>query len=439
MTRARMLSSVVRPGLAPGGFPRALAVFVALLAGLTGCAAPSAGTGGATTTITIATFGDFGYQPLFAEYERQHPDIRLVQQVSEFDVHNQQLETELAAGSGAADIEAIEDQVMPQFLQYADKFVDLAGLGAAGLRSRYPEWKWAEGVADGGKDIVGLGTDMGGLAMCYQPALFAEAGLPTSPAQVAGLWPTWEDYEKVADEFSAKVHNAKFADSAGGIYNAILDQAPDNFFAPGTNALIAGSNPDLRRAFDIAGTIGAAGETAKVDEYTQAWNVAIKQGTFATIECPAWMLPEIQSAGGPANSGKWDVTTVPGQGGNQGGSFLAIPKQSPHQQEAYAVASWLTAPAQEKRIFLDCGDLPSEPAAYDDPQVIDKVSPYFSDAPVGRIYASSANTLRPTYDGPKDSVVRPIFGQALERVEDGSQSLNAAWNQSVQQARAAVE
>ncbi|CAM04689.1 putative sugar binding secreted protein [Saccharopolyspora erythraea NRRL 2338] len=404
---------------------------------LAGCSATS-GAGDGKTRIKIATFGEFGYEPLFAEYEAQHPGIDLVPEVSDFESHHKGLATQLAGGSGAADIVAIEEQYMPQFIQSRDKFVNLADLGAKDMQGQWVPWKWERGVSKDGGFVLGLGTDMGGLALCYRRDLFEKAGLPTQREEVAKLWPTWEDFTRVGDRFSAAVPDVKFADSAGSIYTAILNQAEENFFSKADESFIADRNPNLRRAFDIAGTMGAKGQTANVTTYTQAWNVAVKQGSFAVMNCPAWMLDQIRSAGGDENKGKWDVTTVPGNSGNQGGSYLTLPKQGAHHKEAYEVAKWLTAPEQQKRIFLQSGILPSAPAAYQAPEVISKTDQYFNDAPVGQIYAASADSLRPNYRGAKDSVVRPLFGQALGRVEDGKQGVEAAWAEAVQQARGAI-
>ena len=275
--------------------------------------------------------------------------------------------------------------------------------------------------------------------MCYRPDLFAKAGLPVDRTEVAKLWPTWQQFAAVADKFTAANTGAKFADSAGTIYTAMLNQYPENYFARSDDSFIADRNPNLRQAFDLAASIGAKGQTAKVTTYTQEWNVAIKQGSFATIACPAWLLKQISQAGGDENKGKWDVTAVPGNSGNNGGSFLTVPKQSAHPKEAYDLAAWLTGPAQEKTLFLSAGILPSEPSAYHDPEVLNKADDYFSHAPTGQIFASSADSLTPNYRGLKDAEVRPEFGRALGRVEDGKQNVDDAWAEAVQGALGALK
>ena len=227
--------------------------------------------------------------------------------------------------------------------------------------------------------------------------------------------------------------------AAANVYTAMLNQSPENYFSQRDDSFIADRNPSVRNAFFLSGGLAAKGQTAAATTFTQAWNVAIKQGSFATVACPAWMLSQIKEAGGDANRGTWDVTTVPGKSGNQGGSFLTVPKQGEHQKEAYELARWLTAPEQQKKLFLSDGILPSEPAVYEDPQVVAHTDSYFGDAPIGRIFAASADQLRPNYRGLRDADVRPEFGRALGRVEEGTDTVEQAWAEAVQQAQAALK
>lgn len=418
----------------PAPIVAALAAFSLLVAG---CSSASSEAGSADMDLTVATFGEFGYEPLFAEYQKLHPNIHVKSRVTDFDTHHKGLATQLATGRGAADVVAIEEQYLPTYRRSLDKFVDLATFGAKDLQNQYSPWKWAQGVS--GNTVLGLGTDMGSLALCYRRDLIAAAGLPVDRVELAKLMPTWQAYADVADRFTSVTPNVKFADSAGSIYTAMLNQAPENYFSQTDDSFIAEHNPNVRTAFFLAGGIGAKGETASVTPYTQPWTAAIKQGSFATIACPAWLLTQIKEAGGAGNSGKWDVTTIPGASGNQGGSFLTIPKQGEHPQEAYDLSRWLTAPEQQKKLFLGAGILPSEPVVYKDPQVVGKTDPYFSDAPVGQLFAASADTLRPNYRGLRDADVRPEFGRALGRIEEKKQTVEQAWPDALQQARGVLK
>jgi cellobiose transport system substrate-binding protein len=67
------------------------------------------------------------------------------------------------------------------------------------------------------------------------------------------------------------------------------------------------------------------------------------------------------------------------------------------------------------------------------------VNEYFNSAPVGKIFATSAESLKPTYRGTKDSKVGPVFATALTRVEQGKQSAADAWTQALKEATDAAK
>jgi cellobiose transport system substrate-binding protein len=410
------------------------------LAAVVAAACSSGGGGGGTSAtnpnekvrLTIGTFGDFGYKPLYQQYMKEHPNVTIVEHVAEYNAHHETLQTRLAAGTGADDIVAIDEGFIVQFKSQPDKFANLLDLGAGNIKDRWLGWKWAQSMPDE-KTQIGLGTDVGGLAMCYRKDLFQKAGLPTDRQQVSALWPDWNSYINVGKQFEAKNTGAHFFDASTQIFNAMLAQAPQGYYSA-DNALIIDSNPAVKAAWDSTVQAVKAGESAKLTSFSPQWNTGFKQGTFATLTCPAWMMGYIQDQA-PNTSGKWDIASVPGNGGNWGGSFLAIPKQSKNQRAAYDLAAWLTAPEQELAIFKSTGNLPSQPKILDDPAVQALTKPFFSGAPVGQIFAASAKSLQPQYLGSKNGPVRTAVENALRRVEQGKQDPEAAWNQAVADAK----
>ncbi len=74
---------------------------------------------------------------------------------------------------------AIEEGQVVNFLQSADKFVNFQDHGSNDKKDQWLDWKYAQATTSDGADTIGLGTDVGGLAMCYRRDLFEEAGLPT--------------------------------------------------------------------------------------------------------------------------------------------------------------------------------------------------------------------------------------------------------------------
>ncbi|WP_191837745.1 extracellular solute-binding protein [Catellatospora chokoriensis] len=418
---------------------RLAAGLVAGALALTGCGGgDESGGEGEKITLTVATFSDFGYEPLVKDYMAAHPNVTVKLRVTEFDQHHKQLATRLGAGAGAADIEAVEEGYLPQFRQSKDKFVNLADFGAKDLAKQWLPWKWEQSLADSGNFVMGLGTDMGGLALCYRSDLFKAAGLPVERDQVSALWTGWDEYFAVGDRFVASGSKAKWFDGVGNIYQAMMNQTPYGYFDT-SDAYVGDSNPAVKAAFDkVAAVANKPGMSAKLDPFSQQWNVGFKQGTFATLPCPSWMLGLIKDGSGPENAGKWDIAKIPGNGGNWGGSFLTVPKQGKHAKEAYELAKFLTSPDAEAKIFQNVGSLPSQPETLKNPAVLGFKNEYFSNAPVGEIYAKSGETLQPNYRGTRDADVRPVFGRALARVEQGKQSPADAWAQALTEAGKAL-
>ena len=102
----------------------------------------------------------------------------------------------------------------------------------------------------------------------------------------------------------------------------------------------------------------------------------------------------------PATKGKWNIARVPGAGGSWGGSFLTVTKQSQHPAEAADLVKFLTSPASELYVFKHTGNLPSEIPVLKSKAVQGFKNPFFSNAPVGKIFATSALNLKPQILGP---------------------------------------
>src|SRR5262245_56886605 len=102
----------------------ALGMVVSL--GLTACGgSDEGGSGESTGTLRVSVFGNFGYDKLYRQFEKDHPGVKIVES-SEGDLgkYNTQLTQRIAAGSGAGDVVAIEEGQVISMLEGADKFVN---------------------------------------------------------------------------------------------------------------------------------------------------------------------------------------------------------------------------------------------------------------------------------------------------------------------------
>ncbi|TQS26402.1 ABC transporter substrate-binding protein [Microbispora sp. KK1-11] len=377
--------------------------------------------------LSVGLFGDFGFKPLYEEFKKTHPNVEIEERQAAYADHHTNLAAHLATGAGAADVEAIEVGYISQFTSQPDKFHDLKQYGLDKRQGEYLDWKWQQGLAPSGA-LIGLGTDVGGLAMCYRTDLFEKAGLPSKRDEVSALWPTWEQYIETGRKFAAKApKDAKFFDSPGEIFRAIIAQAPVGVYDAQDNIVVA-TNPDVKKAWDLSVQMIDANLSAKIGAFTPEWNTGFAKGSFATVICPAWMTAYIQDQAKNA-AGKWDIATVPGGAGNSGGSHLTVPKQSKHPKEAAELIDFLTSAQNQAAVFKAIGNFPSIPSLYDQPDIQNFTKDFFNDAPVGKIYSDAAKNLKPQHLGPREGDVRTAVGNGIGRVEQGKQSPDEAWAQ----------
>jgi len=414
----------------------AMAIAGALIVTTAACGGgdSNSATSNAKIKLTIGTFGDFGYKPLYAEYQQLHQNIEIVERITKTEDHHKNLAARLATNTGAADIEAIEEGWAGTFTAQPAKFHNFMDHGGAAIKSRWPEWKWQTGSAADGT-VIGVGTDVGGMAMCYRKDLFEKAGLPGDRDAVSKLWPTWEEYIATGKRFqAAKLPNTHFFDGPTVMYRSVLGQADVGIYDK-SNTVVVETNPAVKRAWDLTIQAIQAGLSAKIAAWSTDWNAGMAKGTFATLACPSWMMAYIQQQAKDA-SGKWDIAAIPGGGGNWGGSWLTLPKQGKHAKEAAELAKWLTAPEQQAKVFRAIGNFPSTISLYDDPVIKDFTNPFFNNAPVGQIFSNSVKVLVPQYQGPKAGDINTAIQNGLTRVEQGKQTPDQSWQQVLKDVKA---
>jgi cellobiose transport system substrate-binding protein len=410
-------------------------------------AVASCSTGGVSQTasgrteLTIATFNEFGYEELFAEYEAAHPDIKITQRkTGQGAPHHQNLFTKLGAGSGLADVEAVEEGYLSEVMAKSGQFNDLLEIGPKEVSpDRWLKWKADAATTADGK-LIGYGTDIGPLAMCYRKDLFARAGLPSEPEQVKRLFATWDSYFAAGDQFVAKVSGVAWFDSAAQIFNAMHNQHDVGYYDR-SDELVVESNPAIRNDWAAVTNAVAKGQSAKLSAFSNEWNTGFKLGRFATKTCPSWMLGVIETQAGPENAGNWAVTDAfPNGGGNWGGSYLTVPKQSKNAAKAAALAAWLTAPEQQIKAFQAKGTFPSQIEALEDRTLLEHVNTYFDNVKAGALFAAQVQKVKAAqHKGPADGQIQEnVFGPALQSVEQGKRA-DEAWNTAVQEAKKAAK
>jgi len=391
---------------------------------------------GGTTTVVLQFFGTPGFDKAAAKFNETHTDIKIdAQPQGELKDFAPKLVQWLATGSGAGDVVMLEEGQIQQYLQEPKGFADLNSLGAASLESTFLPYKWKGGFSSDGKKLVGLGTDIGGLALCYRKDLFEKAfGADNATRdKVSAMWTDWAGYAAKGKEFKAKSPGVAWIDSATSIVQPYIMQQSDTWFYSKDNHFIGDSNPIVKKAWDYGLQLASDGLTAKLARWSPDWDTAYKKAAFATVPCPAWMTGVISGRAGDEAKGKWDIATIPGGSGNWGGSYLGIPAQSKKQKQAFEVLKWLTGQAGALEAYKAAGPMPSSIPALDDPVFKDSKNDYFNGAPTGQIFGASVRTLKPVYLGPKHQQLwETVFEPQMQAAEQGKSTSAAAWAKAVE-------
>jgi len=398
--------------------------------------------GNGCTVVSFAYFGDVLNGQLVNDYRKIHPEIK-IQEIKSPDLdtlNGQNLRTQCAAGGvGNPDIAAIEVSYSGYWRSYPQCFVDLSSMhttvgnkSAANIKNDYLSWRWDQGVAHDGK-VIGIPTDVGGLEVAYRWDMFKIVKLPYQRDEVAKAWNTWDKFIAFGKEYAQRIKLPKykseftkartapkgFMDNVGTIFAAYLNQGTEKYYKANgklDGQLVYKTNPAIRKAFDLTLKADANGIGTRIGQYSSDWNVGMQNGTFAVILSPAWMLDYIK-AQAPDTEGKWDIATMPGGGGNQGGSQLSIPAGAVHKQEAWDFITWYLAPAQQLKMFQYTGGIfPSTKALYTNKALVGQPDDFFNKAYTGKIYASGIKNLKPIYEGKQQRCIDQEFGNALSLV-----------------------
>ena len=375
-------------------------------------------------TFEFWSFANINQKADVDVYTKAHPDVRIKLTEVGSTTETAQALTAALAGGKVPDLVLIQADDLPKFMQSPDNFVDLTTLGAGDIKGNYLDWVMSQATTKDNK-IIGVPTDVGGLAVAYRTDLFKAAGLPTDRDEVAKLWPTWDEFINVGKQYVQKTGKPFVDNTPTSVFFQAVNQGSQRYYS--ADRKLDYDNEQVKAAFDVTLKAFEAGISAKQGSFSSGWTAAMKKGDYAVVCSPSWMLSQMKT-NAPETNGKWDIATIPGGSGNWGGSFLAIPKRAKNAKAAWNYISEMQSPKGQLEHFLMQGSLPTTPSVYTDPQLVGKTDPFFSNAPIGKIYTQSVLGIKPFYFGPQDGPIGTEFLNTLTSVEQGKVSPAKAWD-----------
>ncbi|MCX5062694.1 extracellular solute-binding protein [Streptomyces sp. NBC_00201] len=410
------------------GFLQAAAL-TAAASGLTVACGGSSGSGGTKNgkNLTLWYWGGALSDKVVAEAKTHFGSQIKLTTASIGGDFKQKLTTTIAAGASVPDITGIKGEDMASFLPNASRFLDLNDLGFKKISSQYLDWKTKLAQTEDGRQI-GFPIDIGPTALFYREDLFGKAGLPTDPDKVAAAVKTWDDYFALGSELTKALPGVFLVNNISSVFNIAVGQGTKRFIDKNNHFI--GDQDHIRAAWTTAVRPYTLGIDAKIND--NSWNAAIGK-SLATELGAAWHALDIEQAA-PHTKGKWRVCANPVGPSNQGGSYLALPKQCRNPEEAFKIISWILSPTNDARGFTDAAIFPAAPAAYAMPAMTGPDA-FFGGQKIIDVFGPAAKTIPDSYEAPADAAVMAPYLAELTSIEAKGKKPNDAWKDAVSQAK----
>jgi cellobiose transport system substrate-binding protein len=339
-----------------------------------------------------------------------------------FDV---KLRTGLAGHAYIPDVSGLNSNVATYF-PIEDQFFDLNDLGAHAYRKDYLDWKLQLGVTSTNR-LCFWPMDTGPTALWYRRDVFQKAGLPGEPEAVTNQMRDWNAWLEAGETLKRNT-NTSIIINAQQVFTALLGASAERFFAKDGTRLYEKDDSAVRKAWDVAVKAAQRGITGKAYTDTEK-NSSYSSGHVVSNIEAVWWGPQLKNAA-PHQSGSWAVAHQPGPPGNNGGSFLTIPKTSKDPEAAFAFISWLTSPENQITTYREAQLFPSTPASFDaiNPNRPDK---FCGGQPITQMFVEAAKKVPITYISPYESQVSDGITLELTNIETQNKDPQRAWDDAM--------
>ena len=235
--------------------------------------------------LKVSLFGTFGYEEagLFASTRSENPGVTIIYESTQSeDDYWPALQTRLApatacrrAGHRGRPHRRRHDQ--------PGRPLDRPARHPGRAPGRhYIDWKETAAATTEDGAVLGLGTDIGPMALCYRsrPAR-RRPGCPPTPTTLAAQMPTWDDFLALGEKYKATAPDGQRLDRLRGRplqrdhlqpSRRSTTTSPASWSAPATRP--------CKQAFDTAARAGQSGLTAKLEQFVDpGWDKGFGSGT----------------------------------------------------------------------------------------------------------------------------------------------------------------
>jgi multiple sugar transport system substrate-binding protein len=400
------------------GFARRILAALVLVfgAGLLGACSPQAGD---VTTVRFWAMGREGevVTALLPEFERAHPNIRVVVQQLPWTAAHEKLLTAFA-GDSTPDIAQLGNTWIPEFVALRA----LAPLDDSVARSSvdpndYFRGIWDTNVIDG--RTYGVPWYVDTRLLFYRRDILAAAGVAEAPT-------SWAEWTKALAAVKARSAADRYAillplNEVEPLLALALQQDDSLLRDGGRYGNF--ESPGFRRALAFYVDMFRAGYAPPVtaSQLSNVWN-EFGRGTFAFYISGPWNIGEFERRLPRELQGAWATAPLPGPAGpgasTAGGSSLVVFRRSQAKDAAWQLVEYLSRPDVALRFRELTGDLPPRRSAWRDPALA-------TDAHA-RAFRDQLERVKPTPQVPEWERIADEMRNVAERAARGQWTVDVA-------------
>lgn len=341
-----------------------------------------------------------GFDVNMEEFKKKHPHIDIEFQINGTDDVFNKFLVSSASGDEVPDVIAVQSSQLA-------KLVDVGSLldiseRVASYEDKMNSFKWADASKDG--KIYAMPWDSGPVVMFYRNDIFAQAGLPSEPAEVEQHIQTFADYYEAAKQIKEKTGVSMFSDSKTAsnnrFFETIMWQRGLWYFDK--NGKVTLDTPEVIEIGEYIADFMNEELVYDAEPWGDAWLNGLLDDKVATIVGASWFDGVLSGWVAPEAVGKWSVVKMPkwaltDQYGsaNDGGSNLAINKHSHYPDEAWEFIEFMLGNEDAQlKMTVDAGLFTALEPVYSHSD-FQHANEYFGGQNINSIFAEAVKDIYP--------------------------------------------
>lgn len=370
-------------------------------------------------------------------FEKEYPHIEVEYQINGTDDVFNKFLVASTSGDAVPDVIAVQSSQLSRLVEVGS-LLDITDR-VEPYRDKMNAFKWPDTEKDG--RIYAMPWDSGPVVMFYRKDIFEQAGLPSEPHEVGELIQTFEDYYEAAKIIKEKTGVYMYSDSQTAsnnrFFETIMWQRGLWYFDEEGNVTL--NTPEAVEIGEYLKKFMEEGLVYDAEPWSDSWLNGLKDNV-ATIVGASWFDGVLSGQVAPDYAGKWAVAKMPKwslddpySSANDGGSNMAINKNSKYPEEAWAFVEFMLGRAESQlNMTVDGGLFASYEPIYEDER-FQQPSEYFGGQDIRSIFAEAVTEIYPQSYTANFPMANQIMTNAFAKVFLNNVSVEQAFAEAEQE------